>query len=72
LKGSTLPFTAVGFSALLFAALALIPAGAHLAEMPHKIALTRDEYLVVQQIYRGWALFGVVVVGGLEGASPPG
>jgi hypothetical protein len=55
----------VGFIALLFAALALVPAGAHVAELPNKIDLARDEYLTVQQIYRGWALFGIVVFGAL-------
>lgn len=53
------------FLALLFAALALGPAMAHLLELPNKIQLPRDEYLVVQQIYRGWAVLGVVVFGAL-------
>jgi hypothetical protein len=48
--------------ALLFAGLALVPSGAHLAELPNKIELAAAEYLTVQQIYRGWGLFGVVVV----------
>lgn len=51
--------------ALFFVALALAPAAAHLLELPNKIGLPRDEYLVVQQIYRGWALLGVVVLGAL-------
>lgn len=38
---------------------------AHLLELPNKIDLPRDEYLVVQQVYRGWALLGVVVIGAL-------
>jgi hypothetical protein len=50
---------------LLFCALALAPAMAHLLELPNKIGLSRDEYLVVQQVYRGWALLGVVVYGAL-------
>lgn len=53
------------FLALLFAALAFVPAGAHVAELPHKMRLSGDEYYVVQQIYRGWALFGIVVAGAL-------
>ena len=56
---------AARFSSLLFAALALAPALAHLLELPNKIGLSRDEYLTVQQIYRGWALLGLVVVGAL-------
>jgi hypothetical protein len=56
---------AVRFSSLLFVALALAPALAHLLELPNKIGLARDDYLTVQQIYRGWALLGVVVVAAL-------
>jgi|SRR5882724_863392 len=46
-------------------ALALVPAGAHLAELPHKFRLSAREYLVVQQLYAGWSLFGAVVCGAL-------
>jgi hypothetical protein len=53
------------FLSLLFAALALAPAMAHVLELPNKIALPRGEYLIVQQIYRGWALLGFVVAGAL-------
>ena len=53
------------FLALLFVVLAMVPAFAHLLELPNKIGLPRDEYLVVQQIYRGWALLGIVVFGAL-------
>jgi hypothetical protein len=49
------------FLALLLAALALVPAGAHFFELLNKIDLTQEQYFVVQQIYRGWALFGVVL-----------
>ncbi len=27
---------------------------------------TRDEYLIVQQIYRGWALLGVLIFGAMK------
>jgi hypothetical protein len=47
---------------LLFVALALIPAGAHLFELPNKLALTDRDYLLVQQVYRGWWLFGLAVI----------
>lgn len=53
------------FIALFFVALALGPALAHLLELPNKITLAREDYLTVQQIYRGWALLGVVVAGAL-------
>jgi ABC-type cobalamin transport system permease subunit len=57
--------TAARFFSLLFAALVLAPALAHLLELPNKIGLSRADYLIVQQIYRGWALLGVVVLGAL-------
>jgi hypothetical protein len=53
------------FLALVFTALALVPAGAHLFELPNKIGLAEDAYFVVQGIYRGWALFGIAVFGAL-------
>jgi hypothetical protein len=53
------------FLSLLFGALALAPAMAHLLELPNKINLSRDEYLTVQQIYRGWNLLAIVVFGAL-------
>jgi hypothetical protein len=53
------------FLSLLFAALALAPAMAHLLELPNKINLSREDYLTVQQIYRGWNLLGFVVAGAL-------
>ena len=51
--------------AVLLTALALVPAGAHFFALPNKIALPRDAYFTVQQIYRGWALLGVVVFAAL-------
>jgi hypothetical protein len=53
-------FLAVGLTAL-----ALVPAGAHLFELPNKIGLSQEAYFVVQSIYRGWALFGIVLLGAL-------
>ena len=51
--------------ALMFAALALVPSGAHLFTLLNKIELAHDQYFVVQNIYRGWALFGIVLFGAL-------
>ena len=53
------------FLSLLFCALALAPALAHLLELPNKMGMSRDEYLVAQQIYRGWWMLGVFVFGAL-------
>jgi hypothetical protein len=53
------------FLAIVFTALVLVPAGAHLFELPNKIGLPQEQYFVVQNIYRGWALFGIVLFGAL-------
>lgn len=47
------------FLAVILIAVVFVPVGAHLIELPNKIGLDREQYLVVQQIYRGWALFAV-------------
>jgi hypothetical protein len=57
--------TAARFLSLLFCALALAPALAHLLELPNKMGMSRDEYLVAQQIYRGWWMLGIFVFGAL-------
>ena len=49
------------FLALQLTALALIPAGAHLFELPNKMTLAQEQYFIVQGIYYGWALFGIVL-----------
>src|SRR5882724_167172 len=49
----------------MLTAVAMAAAFAHLLELPNKIGLSREDYLTVQQIYRGWALLGIVVVGAL-------
>jgi hypothetical protein len=58
------------FLAVLFTALALVPAGAHLFALPNKIGLAQGAYFTVQGIYRGWAflgafLFAAILVNGL-------
>ena len=50
------------FVAVILTALALVPSGAHLFELPHKLALSKEQYFVVQSIYRGWSLFGAVII----------
>jgi hypothetical protein len=52
----------VQFLAVVLTALALVPAGAHLFELPNKIGLSQQDYFTVQAIYRGWALFGFVLI----------
>jgi hypothetical protein len=54
------------FLAIVLIALALVPGGAHLLELPNKIGLSQEQYFTVQGIYLGWALpAGVVLIGAL-------
>jgi hypothetical protein len=43
----------IQFLVVMLTALALIPPGAHLFELPNKMDLPRDAYLTVQSIYAG-------------------
>jgi hypothetical protein len=47
--------------AVLMVAVCLVPAGAHLFELPHKMALPPEQYMTVQAIYAGWSLFGIPI-----------
>jgi hypothetical protein len=40
--------------AVLAVSLYLIPGGAHVLEMPNKLALSPADYMIVQAIYAGW------------------
>ena len=53
------------FFSVFFTSLALAPSLGHLLELPNKIGLSGADYFTVQQIYRGWALLGIVVFGSL-------
>jgi hypothetical protein len=53
------------FLSILFTAVAMAAGFAHLFELPNKIHLSCEDYLTVQQIYRGWALLGIAVMGAL-------
>jgi len=55
----------VRFFSLVFVGLALAPGLAHILQMPHKMDLSGDDYLHVQQLYAGWAWLGLVVFGAL-------
>jgi hypothetical protein len=46
-------------AALVLTGIVLGAGLAHLFAMPNKMGSARDEYLVAQQVYRGWALVGV-------------
>ena len=50
---------------VLLVAVSMAAGFAHLFALPNKIDLAREDYLTVQQIYRGWALLGIAVIGAL-------
>jgi hypothetical protein len=52
---------ALQFFAIVLTVVALVPVGAHFFELPNKIGLPQEQYFTVQSIYRGWALFGMVI-----------
>ena len=60
-----MPLKVVQFLALALTALALVPSGAHLFELANKMSLGAEQYFIVQSIYRGWSLFGIVLFGAL-------
>jgi len=51
------------FVAMVLTAVALVPFGAHLFALSNKIHLSENDYLIAQNIYRGWALLGIVLIG---------
>src|SRR4029077_6496207 len=55
----------IQFLAIMLTALALVPNGAHLAALANKMAMAQAAYFIAQQIYAGWALFGIVLFGAL-------
>jgi hypothetical protein len=55
----------VQFLAVVLTALALVPGGAHLFTFHNKINLGAEQYFIVQNIYRGWSMFGIVLGGAL-------
>ena len=55
----------IQFLAIILTALALVPSGAHFAALPNKMAMEQTDYFLAQQVYNGWALFGIVLFGAL-------
>jgi hypothetical protein len=50
------------FVALLATALAMGGALAHLLELPNKIGMTAEQYLVMQQAYAGWDRLAILLL----------
>jgi hypothetical protein len=61
-RGSAMLRPIVHFVAILLAALALVPAGAHVLELTRKMTLSEADYFVAQSLYRGWALSGIIII----------
>jgi hypothetical protein len=53
------------FLSVMMTATSMAAGLAHLFALPNKIGLSAADYLTVQQIYRGWDLLGIAVVGAL-------
>src|SRR5262249_47347265 len=64
-ENSVVILKVVQFFALVLTALALVPGGAHLFAIANKISLAAEQYFIVQNIYRGWSLFGAVLIAAL-------
>jgi len=54
-----------GLLALVLTAVALAPGAAHVLELPNKLKLPREDYLLVQKLYRGWAYLGIEIAAAL-------
>jgi hypothetical protein len=57
----TIVYNVIFFIALLATALALGAALAHALELLNKIDLPKEEYFLVQQVYRGWNQIGYLL-----------
>jgi hypothetical protein len=55
----------VFFLSPLFTALAMAAGLAHVFELLNRRNLAAEEYLIDQQIYKGWSLLGIAVAGSL-------
>jgi len=57
----SLAVTTVRFLAVVITGLALIAPGAHVFELLRKMAMSEQQYYVVQDIYRGWWVVGLLL-----------
>lgn len=53
--------TTFRFLAVLLTGFALIAPAAHLFELPNKIGLSKSDYFIVQGIYNGWWMVGLLL-----------
>jgi len=51
----------IAFTAIILTGMALIAPGAHLLELPNKMGMGANDYFVVQRVYNGWWLAGLLL-----------
>lgn len=51
----------IAFAAIILTGMALIAPAAHLLELPNKMEMGAIDYFVVQKLYRGWWLVGLLL-----------
>ena len=51
----------IAFAAIILTGSALVAPAAHLLELPNKIGMGPNDYFVVQRIYNGWWLVGLLL-----------
>ena len=50
------------FIAIILTVISFGPSAAHVFALPNKIGMDQADYFTVQGIYRGWALFGALII----------
>lgn len=50
------------FVAIILTVISFGPSAAHVFALPNKIGMDQADYFTVQGIYRGWALFGALII----------
>ena len=53
---------AIWFASIVLTALSLGPALAHLFALPNKLGFSQEAYFTAQQVYRGWAWLGTIIL----------
>lgn len=55
----------IRFASILFSVITVSALTAHVLELPGKMALSQQDYMAVQTIYRGWAWLGIFEIGAI-------
>lgn len=61
IREAVTPMMTIRFLAVIFTGCALIAPGAHLFELPRKLRMSEDHYYIVQNIYLGWWVAGLLL-----------